>query len=91
MSLSQDQKDQALRLALSNATVQGYVGNHQAVPGNFSVYSYEAINPYHYVIAYPMLTIYATEGPAALDTIYVLTDLINNRVFRVEHGNIFLF
>jgi hypothetical protein len=91
MSLSQDQKDQALRLALSNATVQGYVGNHQAVPGNFSVYSYEAFYPYHYVIAYPMLTIYATEGPAALDTIYVMTDLINNRVFRVEHGNIFLF
>ncbi len=91
MSLSQDQKDQALRLALANATVQGYVGSHQAVPGNFSVYSYEAVYPYHYVIAYPMLIIYATEGPAALDTIYVMTDLINNRVFRVEHGNIFLF
>jgi hypothetical protein len=91
MSLSNDQKDQALRLALANATVRGYVGSHQTVPGNFSVYSYEAVYPAHYIIAYPMLTIYATEGPAALDTIYVMTDLINNRVFRVEHGNIFLF
>lgn len=91
MNLSQDQKDQALKLALANATVQGYIGSYQAVPGDFSVYSYEAVYPYHYVIAYPMLTIYATEGGGAKDTIYVLTDLINSRVFRVEHGNIFLF
>jgi hypothetical protein len=91
MSLSQDQRDQAIRLALANATVQGYVGSYQAVPGDFNVYSYEAVYPYHYLIAYPMLTVYATEGGGAKDTIYVMTDLVNNKVFRVEHGNIFLF
>ena len=61
------------------------------VPENFSVYSYETGYPDRYVIAYPMLTIDVTDGLTDLDTIYVLTDLINNRVVRVEHGEIFLF
>jgi hypothetical protein len=91
MSLSQDQKDQATRLALSNATVQGYIGNHQAVLRDFYVYSYETGYPDRYILAYPLLTIDVTDGITTYDTIYVQTDLINDRVTRVEHGEIFLF
>jgi hypothetical protein len=90
MSLTQEQKDQATRLALSNATVQGYVGNHQAILKDFSVYSYETGWPDRYVIAFPLLTIAVTDGVTTYDTIYVQTDLINNRVTRVEHGELFI-
>ena len=91
MSLSQDQKDQAAGLVMTNATVQGYIGAHQTNMRNFSVYSFETGYPYRYVLTYPEMTIEVTDGPTRLDLIYVLTDLINNRVVRVEHGEQFLF
>jgi hypothetical protein len=91
MSLSQDQKDQASRLAMSNATVQGYIGSNQATMGNFSVYSFETGYPDRYILTYPEIIIEVTDGPTRLDMIYILLDLINNRVVRVEHGEQFLF
>ncbi len=91
MSLSRDQKDQAAMLAMANATVRGYIGAHQATTRNISVYSYETGYPDHYVLAYPEMIIEVTDGPTRLDMIYVLSDLINNRVVRVEHGEQFLF
>jgi hypothetical protein len=91
MSLSQDQKDQASRLAMSNATVQGYIGSNQATMRNFSVHSFETGYPDRYILTYPEIIIDVTDGPTRLDIIFVLTDLINNRVVRVEHGEQFLF
>jgi hypothetical protein len=91
MSLSQEQKDRASALAMTNATVQGYIGAHQANMGNFSVYSYETGYPDRYILTYPEMIIEVTDGPTRLDMIYILIDLINNRVVRVEHGEQFLF
>jgi hypothetical protein len=91
MSLSQDQKDQISMLAIRNATVRGYVGDHGTSLKNFSVYGYETGYPYRYVLAYPLAIIDVTDGLTTYDTIYVLTDLINNRVVRVEHGEQFNF
>jgi hypothetical protein len=91
MSLSQDQKDQASFLAMRNGTVREYIDSHQATAGNISVNSYETGYPDRYVLAYPEIIIEVTDGPTRLDMIYVLLDLINNRVVRVEHGEQFRF
>jgi hypothetical protein len=91
MSLSQDQKDRVSMLAMTNATVQKYIGSHNSRTSNFSVHGYETGYPYRYILAYPMVTIDVTDGPTRYDTIYVLTDLNNNSVVRVEHGEQFLF
>jgi hypothetical protein len=91
MSLSQDQKDQAAMLAMTNATVRGYIDSHQSSTRNVSVSSYETGYPNRYILAYPEMIIEVTDGPTRLDMIYVLLDLINSRVVRVEHGEQFLF
>jgi hypothetical protein len=91
MSLSQDQKDRVSKLAMTNATVQRYIAGHSPGTSNFSVHSYETGYPYRYILAYPMVTIDVTDGPTRYDTIYVLADLINDRVVRVEHGEQFLY
>jgi hypothetical protein len=91
MSLSQDQKDRLSLLAMMNATVQGYIGGHSPGAGNFSVHSYETGYPYRYILAYPLVVIDVTDGPTRYDTNYVLADLNDNRVVRVEHGERFLF
>jgi hypothetical protein len=91
MSLSQDQKDQAAMLAMMNATVRGYIDSHETSSDNFSVYSYETGYPDRYVLTYPEMIIEVSDGPTRLDMIYVLLDLINDRVVRVEHGEQFLF
>jgi hypothetical protein len=91
MILSQDQKDQAAFMAMRNGTVLGYIDGHAATATNISVYSYETGYPDRYVITYPEMIIEVTDGPTRLDMIYVLLDLINDRVVRVEHGEQFLF
>jgi hypothetical protein len=76
---------------MTNATVRKYIDSHQSTTRNISVYSYETGYPDRYVLAYPEVIIEVTDGPTRLDMIYVLLDLINNRVVRVEHGEQFLF
>jgi hypothetical protein len=91
MSLSTDQTDQASLLAMTNATVLGYIGSHNAAMRNITVYGFETGYPYRYVLAYPMVTIDVMGDGTRYDTIFVLADLKNNRIAGVEHGDSYLW
>jgi hypothetical protein len=91
MSLSQPQIDQANALAITNTTVRGYLGTHNAEMGNITVQGFETGHPYRYVLAYPMVTINVIGDGTRYDTIFVLADLKNNKVAGVEHGASYLW
>ena len=86
MSLSPAEIDRATALAMTNATVQGYIDGHSASMRSTEVYSYETGWPYRYILTYPMVTIDVADGMTTYDTVYVLVDLRNNRVVGVTHG-----
>ncbi|OPY30192.1 MAG: hypothetical protein A4E28_00438 [Methanocella sp. PtaU1.Bin125] len=91
MSLTGAQIDQANVLAMTNETVRGYPGTHNAVMRNVTVHAYETGHPYRYVLAYPMVTIDVMDGDTRYDTVFVLADLKNNKVAGVEHGRSYLW
>lgn len=91
MSLSGAQIDQANMLAMTNTTVRGYIGSHNAVMRNATIHGFETGHPYRYVLAYPMVTIDVTDGGTRYDTIFMLADLKNNKVAGVEHGSSYLW
>jgi hypothetical protein len=86
MTLTDSQKDQMSMLALTNETVRGLISGHKGTISNFTVYSYETGYPNKYIVTYPMATIDVTDIGMKYAPIYVLIDLNNNRVFRIESG-----
>jgi hypothetical protein len=86
MSLTNAQIDQATSLAMTNATVLGYVDGHNAVTRDINVSRYESGYEHRYALTYPLVTIDVTDGITHYDTIFIWVDPVNNRVMKVEHS-----
>ncbi|MGA9141033.1 MAG: hypothetical protein WBZ29_12460 [Methanocella sp.] len=91
MNLTLNQTDQASFIAITNATVKGYIGSHIPMMRNITVHGFETGYPYRYVLAYPMATIDVMGDGTRYDTIFVLTDFKNNSVAGIEHGDSYLW